>query len=88
MKKQQPIPVAELTEELLRNYPVWEFTNDDASDETAVRPVKKLPIRSGGNRLFGCEVLFADGTLAFALIGNLSLPLRRRTSTSEHCRCS
>lgn len=66
-------PVGKLTEALLRKHPVWEFTNEDGSDEMSVRPVKKLPVISGDGRLFGSEIRFADGSVAFGLIGNLSL---------------
>lgn len=90
------IPVGKLTEALLRKHPVWEFTNDDEGNETQVRPVKKLPVTSGDGRVFGCEIRFADGTEAFAMIGNWSLKEKEpnehfRTLTvffkgKEHCR--
>jgi hypothetical protein len=72
-RTQKPIPVGKLTEKLFREYPVWEFTNDDEPDEAFVRPVKNFPVSSGDSRLFGCIVLLADGSAAFGLLGNISL---------------
>ena len=69
----KPIPVEKLTEELLRKIPIWEFCNDDEAGETPVRPVKKFPVSSGDNHLFGCELRFSDGSTGFGLLGNLSL---------------
>src|ERR1019366_2600966 len=71
--KREVVPAEHLTETLLRRSPVWEFCNDDEAGETLVRPVKETPIDSGGSRLFGCELLFADGSTGFGYIGNLSL---------------
>ncbi len=73
MSTPKPIPVGKLTESLLRKHPVWEFTNDDERDETMVKPIKKLPVTDGSGRLFGCPVSLADGTTAFAMLGNVSL---------------
>ena len=72
-RTQKPIPVEKLTEALLRKSPVWEFCNDDEAGETVVQPVKRLPISSADNRLVGCELHLADGSVIFGFLGNLSL---------------
>jgi len=65
-------PAESLTVADLQLAPVWQFINRDDLGETMVRPVKRLPVRSASGKLIGTEVRFANGTTAWALIGNLS----------------
>ena len=69
----KPVPVEKITEALFRANPVWEFINDDETDETLVKPVKKLPVSSCDGRLVGCELRLADGSTIFGFLGNLDL---------------
>lgn len=69
----KPVLAEKLTEALLREYPVWEFCNDDKAGETLMRPVSEIPISSTHSRLIGCELRLADGSPLFGFLGNLSL---------------
>jgi hypothetical protein len=71
--KQEAIPVEKLTEALLRKFPVWKFCNDDELGETAIQPVKDLPITSANGCLIACDFRLADGSHLSGLMGNLSL---------------
>ena len=73
--------VSELTVSDLRKHPVWTFSGNDSPRETAVRPVKKLPVQSLSGALVGCEVRFASGKIAMALLGNLDV---ERPHLTEH----
>ena len=50
---------------------VWEFVNDDDTEETAVRPVRRLPARNLDQRVVGTQVTLANGTKVWAIIGNV-----------------
>jgi len=83
-RRHKSIPVEKLSEALLRKFPVWEFATDEeglsGQDETWVRPVKKLPITTGDERLVGCEFTLADGSTLFGFLGNLSLKEAERNA--------
>ena len=64
-----------------RDYPVWEFVNDDGLGETVMRPVKRLPVASLDNRLVGLEVRLANGDTKWGFIGNFDVKSRRH---NEH----
>jgi hypothetical protein len=55
----------------LEKHPVWQFVNEDEGDETAVRPVNRLPVSSLMNRIVGTQVQLAEGSSVWAIIGNL-----------------
>jgi hypothetical protein len=58
----------------LQIHPVWEFSDDEeAGDETLVRPVELLPVQSLAGRLVGTNVRLSNGATAWALIGNIDL---------------
>ena len=63
----------------LLSHPVWEFASDDEPDETNVHPVAELPIDSLENRIVGAEVELANGSRAWALLGNIDVNNARRT---------
>jgi hypothetical protein len=73
--------VTHLTPADLREHPVWRFSGNDEPSETAVRPVKKLPVKSLTGSLVGCEVRLACGKKMMALLGNLDL---EKASLTEH----
>jgi hypothetical protein len=64
-------PVDALQVADLQNYPVWQYTNRDPSDETAVRPVKKIPVANLDGKIVGTQVQLRNGEHVWALIGNL-----------------
>jgi hypothetical protein len=67
-------PIGELPYAALVEYPVWEFMPESADrDETWVRPVPRLPVRSLSGRVVATQVLLANGQSVLALIGNLEL---------------
>ena len=55
-------------------HPVWEFLNDDehSAGDTAMRPVKKIPVDRFDGRLFGTTVVLADGSRLPAAISDLA----------------
>jgi len=55
----------------LERHPVWQFVNEDEGDETAVRPVNRLPVSSLMNKIVGTQVQLAEGSSVWAIIGNL-----------------
>ena len=69
---QNPRPIASLSVEDIKANSVWEFTGvQEGSDETWVRPVATLPAKSLNGRLVAARVRFANGSFAWALIGNI-----------------
>ena len=60
-------------------YPVWQYVNSDAAGETSVRPVARLPVASLNGKLVGVQVLLANGTATWALIGNVDTKNPRMT---------
>ena len=61
-----------LTVDDLTRYPVWEMVDGANSGDVLVKPVRRLPARTLRNRLIGTNLLFADGSTAWALLGNIS----------------
>lgn len=72
-----------LTPSDLKRFPVWEFVNDDEVGELALRPVKRVPVRSLRSRLVGSEFRLANGRRVWGLLGNVSVDDPRLT---EHVR--
>ena len=66
MKKVEDLTVADLSE-----FPVWQYANTDEKGETAVRPIKKIPVKNLTGRLVGTQVRLANGNSVWALIGNV-----------------
>lgn len=80
MKK--PLPVDEVTAVLLKKHPVWEFVPESVyRDETYVKPVDRLPVRTLRNRLVATRVTLANGESVLALLGNIDL---RDPHPTEH----
>jgi hypothetical protein len=66
--------VDELTPVDFQAYSVWQYTNsDEDSDETMVRPVKSRRVNSLDDRVVGVPVKLADGSVRWAMIGNVDL---------------
>ena len=72
-------PIDSLRPADLVTHPVWEFVSNDEPDETNVNPIAELPIDSLENRIVGAEVQLANGTLVWALLGNINVNDARRT---------
>ncbi len=66
----------------LEAFPVWRFTDADEQelDETAVRPVTKLPAKIGGGYIVGTKVLLSNGMECWATLGNIDPQHPRKTS--------
>jgi hypothetical protein len=62
-----------------KQWPIWEFATNDSPDETAVRPVKTLPVTTLDSRFIGLQVRLANGALVWATIGNVDVHDERRT---------
>ena len=55
---------------------IWEFASDaeaNLPDETCLRPVKQLPVRSLVGRLVGTELTLANGQPVQGVLGNIDL---------------
>jgi hypothetical protein len=75
MKKVEELTVADL-----EAFPVWQYVNDeDGRSETAVRPIKKLPVKSLTGRVVGTKVRLGNGVEVWALIGNVDATNPRLT---------
>src|SRR5690242_13740064 len=74
-------PVESLTAVDLKASPVWQYANRDGAGETVVRAVKKIPVRNLSGKLIGTQVRLANGTQAWALIGNID---SRNARLTEH----
>jgi hypothetical protein len=63
-------------------FPVWQFTDADEQemDETAVRPVNKLPAKIGGGYIVGTKVSLSNGMECWARLGNLDPEHPRKTA--------
>ena len=84
-RRQSKKPVDQLTADDLLAFPVWEYVNDDSlrhgdQDETWVRPVSGLPIDTAENRVIGTRVRLANGSSQVALLGNVDLASREKTT--------
>ena len=63
--------VESLTVDDLAANAVWAFVNSDGRGESMVRPVKAIPVANTAGKLFGTRVSLANGTTAWALLGNV-----------------
>jgi hypothetical protein len=63
--------VEELRPADIKSHAVWQYVNVDALGETAVRPVKKLPVSDLNGKLVGTQVRLANGHLPWALLANI-----------------
>ena len=64
----------------LEKHPVWQFVTDEG-DETAARPVNRLPVSSLMSRIVGTRVRLAKGSSVWAIIGNLDT---KNAQKNEH----
>jgi hypothetical protein len=71
--------IEELTVADLEAFPVWQYANSDKRGETAVRPVKKTPVKNLTGRFAGVQVRLAKGSNVWALIGNVDASNPRLT---------
>lgn len=72
-------PIDLLTVADFQVHPVWEFSNDDVFDETAVRPVEEIPVESLDERIVGAQVRLANGLAKWAIIGGFDVKNPRAT---------
>ncbi len=72
-------PIDSLTVADLAANPVWQYTNRDGAGEMFARAVKKIPVKNLTGKVIGTQVRFANGSLAWALIGNLDVGNPRLT---------
>ncbi len=73
------IPIDKLTENDFAKWPVWEFCNDDTPDETAMTPVKILPVDHLTGRVVGVGLVLANGQKVPGLLGNINVRNLRKT---------
>ncbi|WP_020178517.1 hypothetical protein [Methylopila sp. M107] len=73
--------IDDLRVEDFQAFPVWEFTNchEETLDETAVRPVERLPATDLDGKIVGTEVALANGRRVWALIANVDVADPRMT---------
>jgi hypothetical protein len=69
---QTPRPIESLSVEDTKANPVWEFVDDEEGrDESWVRPAENPPFKDLNRRVAAAIVQFANGSSAWALIGNI-----------------
>jgi len=67
----RPIKIEALRVEDIEVTPVWEYVNDDQLGETAVLPVKDLPVDNLAGKVIGTKIKMANGDSLWALVGNV-----------------
>jgi hypothetical protein len=75
----QTITVEKLGADDLKQFPVWEFENDDEKGEFTVKPVRKVPVTSLTNRVVGTDVQLHNGIKVLGLLGNVSVQNQKST---------
>jgi len=55
----------------IEKYAVWQFTPNHEYDDTAVQPIKRLPVANLAGKVVGCPVQLANGESCWGLLGNL-----------------
>ena len=65
----------------LEKFPVWQFTNDDKADDTAVRPIELLPMAALVGKVIGTRTRLANGDTPWAILGNLDA---KNAQMNEH----
>jgi len=71
--------VTKLTATDFRVRPVWKYSGSDSPSETAVEPVKNLPVKSLSGALAGVEVTLACGRKVAAFLGNIEIDQPKST---------
>jgi hypothetical protein len=72
--------IEELTADDLAKFPVWQFANEvEKIADTAVRPIRAIPVKHLTGRLVGTQVRLANGADVWALIGNVDASNPRLT---------
>jgi hypothetical protein len=69
-------PAGELSQSDFRRHRVWAFATDregELPDETWMRPVRRLPVRSLSGRLVGAELVLANDQSVWGALGNVCL---------------
>ena len=69
--------IAALTVDDLIRAPVWRYVRADQAGEIALRPVTKVPVANLGETVLGTQVRLANGSLRWALLGNVE-PINAR----------
>jgi hypothetical protein len=63
--------VENLEESDLKSNRVWQYVNSDHIGETAVKPIKRYPVKSTKGKLFAVEISLNNGNKCWTLIGNI-----------------
>lgn len=65
----------------IKRYPIWEYIYDDElyPDETWIRPVKHIPVKSLDNCIIGLQVKIANGEYFWAILEQIDLQDSRMT---------
>jgi hypothetical protein len=65
----------------LEKYPVWRFANSDETDDTAIQPVKRLPVSTLTGKFVGTRVRLASGDCLWGIVGNFDA---KNVEMNEH----
>src|SRR6266487_124921 len=63
----------------LQKFPVWQYINNDSIGETAVKPIKRIPVKSTNGKIFGVKVSMANHHKIWAMIQNVDATNSRLT---------
>ena len=59
--------------------PVWQYTESDKPGDTVVHPVMQVPVKTLTGKVVATQVTLGNGTLVWALIGNVDVGNPRLT---------
>jgi hypothetical protein len=66
-------PIESLTLADVQANSVWQYVSSDRVGETAVQPVKKIPVKNLQGKVVGTQVRLANGIQLYALVGNVDV---------------
>ena|SRR5215467_3442975 len=81
MNKEHAKAIKSLKISDLEKHPIWQYTLEAEDDDTAVRPIKRLPISNLTGKLVGALVRLANGNCVWGLVGNLDTKNPRMNGT-------
>jgi hypothetical protein len=81
MIEPKTVPIKSLQVSDLEKHSVWQFAIDERADDTAVRPVTRLPVSTLAGKIVGTRVRLANGEYRWGIVSNLDA---RNPEMNEH----
>jgi len=64
-------PLESITYDEIREHPVWRFSSRECDNDTLLAPVKRIPCSNVRGKIVGTQVELANGSQAWAFLGNI-----------------